>query len=231
MLKNFDFELMTFDCYGTLVDWETGIFSVLKPMLARHGKSLPDAALLELYGEFEADAEARVYQDYRDVLRSVVRNFATRLGFEPTRGEVESLADSVQDWRPWPDTVDALKRLGARYKLAIISNIDNDLFAITRRHLGVEFDHVTTAQQARCYKPALGIFHLALEGVGLAPTQILHVGQSIYHDVIPAQSLGLATVWVNRPSPRAGVGAVKAARGRPDLEVPDLATLAQKAGC
>jgi 2-haloacid dehalogenase len=231
MLKNFDFDLITFDCYGTLVDWETGIFSALKPMLAEHGKSVSDAELLELYGEFEADAEAGDYRSYRDVLRSVVRSFGQRLQFTPSMDEVESLPDSVGNWRPWPDTVDALRRLRKRSRLAIISNIDDDLFGITRRCLGVEFAQVTTAQQARCYKPSLGIFRLALEKAAVDHARILHVGQSIYHDVLPAQSLGLTTVWVNRPSPRAGVGAVKKAQGKPDLEVPDVATLAERAGC
>ncbi|HMK22963.1 MAG TPA: haloacid dehalogenase type II [Terriglobales bacterium] len=231
MLKSFDFDLLTFDCYGTLVDWETGIFAALKPVLATHGKSISDAELLEFYGEFEADAEAGAYQSYRNVLRSVVRNFGRRLQFTPTLDEAEALANSVGNWRPWSDTVSALQKLAKRYRLAIISNIDDDLFGITRLYLGVEFDQVTTAQQARCYKPGLKIFQMALEKAQVPPARILHVGQSIYHDVLPAQSLGLATVWVNRPSPRAGVGAVKNAQGSPDLEVPDLATLAQKAGC
>jgi 2-haloacid dehalogenase len=231
VLKTFDFDLITFDCYGTLIDWETGIFSVLKPVLATHGKSIPGAELLELYGEFEAEAEAGEYQNYREVLRSVVRSFGRRLQFTPTVDEVEALANSVRNWRPWSDTADALQRLSRRYRLAIISNIDDDLFQITRRYLGVDFACVTTAQQARCYKPGRKIFELALEKSKVAPARILHVGQSVYHDVLPAQSLGLATVWVNRPSPRAGVGAVKKAQGQPDLEVSDLATLAQKAGC
>lgn len=231
MPKNFDFDLITLDCYGTLVDWETGIFSALKPVLANHGRSIPDAELLELYGEFEVEAETGEYRSYRDVLRSVVRAFAERLKFTPLANEVEVLQDSVQNWRPWPDTADALRRLAKRYRLAIISNIDDDLFAFTRPYLGVDFDTVTTAQQARCYKPGRAIFELALQRAKVPSDRILHVGQSIYHDVLPARSFGLATVWVNRPSPRTGVGAVVKAEGRPDLEVPDLVSLAQKAGC
>jgi 2-haloacid dehalogenase len=115
--------------------------------------------------------------------------------------------------------------------LAIISNIDDDLFGITRRYLGVEFESVTTAQQAHCYKPGRKIFQMALERARFPSRRILHVGQSIYHDVLPAQALGLATVWVNRPSPRADVGAVKKAQGTPDLEVANLASLAERAGC
>jgi 2-haloacid dehalogenase len=231
MLNMSDFELVTFDCYGTLVDWEAGIFSALKPVLAAHGRSIPDAKLLELYGEFEAETEAGDYRAYRDVLQAVIFAFGKELGFKPTEKEVQSLPDSVPSWRPWPDTVVALKRLASRYRLAIISNIDDEMFNATRKHLPVDFASVTTAQQARCYKPGLEIFRLALGKTETAPQRILHVGQSIHHDVLPAQSLGLATVWVNRPSPRTGVGAVKKADGRPDLEVPDLATLATRASC
>ena len=229
MLNFGDFDVFTFDCYGTLIDWETGIFSALKPILARHGKSLPDAELLELYGDFEVQAERGEYQSYRDVLQSVVHHLGKRLAFTPTLDELRSLANSIPHWQAWPDTVASLKGLQSRYRLAIISNIDNDLFQLTRRHLQVNFDPVITAEQARCYKPSLEIFRLALERVGVASNRVLHIGQSIYHDVLPAQSLGLATVWVNRPSARAGVGAVKRAEGKPDLEVSSLKKLAQLA--
>ncbi len=231
MLKFSNFEILTLDCYGTLIDWEAGIFSSLKPLLAAHDKSLADAELLELYGELEAEAEAGPYRSYREVLRSVVRGFGKRLSFTPTVEEMDALSSSVPRWRPWPDTVEALERLTQRYRLAIISNIDDELFQLTSRYLPLKFDPITTAQQAKCYKPCTEIFRLSLGRIGTAPQRILHVGQSIYHDVLPAKSLGMATVWVNRPSPRSGVGAVKRAEGRPDLEVPDLATLAASAGC
>lgn len=229
MLNFRDFEVLTFDCYGTLIDWETGIFSALKPILVSRGKSISDAQILELYGEFEAQAESGEYRPYRDVLQSVVNHLGKRLAFTPTLYELHSLAASIPHWRPWPDTVGALNRLKTRHRLAIISNIDDDLFQTTRRHLHVTFEPVITAQQARCYKPSLDIFKLALERVGVAPNRVLHIGQSIYHDVLPAQSLGLATVWVNRPSVRTGVGAVKRADGKPDLEVTSLEKLAQLA--
>jgi 2-haloacid dehalogenase len=231
MLNFSQVKLVTFDCYGTLIDWESGIFSALHPVLAAHGKSVSDADLLAMYGEFEADAEAGEYRPYRDVLQSVVRAFGQRLGFVPTEEEIQLLPASLSRWRPWPDTVAGLQRLATRYQLAIISNIDDAMFAMTRSFLPVNFATVTTAQQAGCYKPGLEIFRLALSKATVRPDQIVHVGQSIYHDVLPAQSLGLATVWVNRPSPRAGIGAVKQAAGKPDLEVPDIATLVERAGC
>lgn len=224
------FEILTFDCYGTLIHWEEGILSALHRVFAAHGKNVDDPAVLRLYGDFEARAEQGEYRCYRDVLQSVVREFGRRFGFVPTDQEAASLAESLANWKPWPDTVDALSQLQNRFRLAIISNIDDDLFSATRPQLGVDFDHVITAQQAQAYKPLPKVFRLALERIGLPAEKILHVGQSIYHDVIPAQSLGLATAWVNRPSKRSGVGAVKSAEGRPDLEVSSLAELAQLAG-
>jgi len=226
MLDFSRFSILTFDCYGTMIDWEAGIFSALRPILAAQGKTSSDAALLALYGELEAQAEAGEFLCYREVLQSVVRGFGERLGFSPSAAEARSLPESLATWRPFPDTVAALRKLKQRYKLAVISNIDDDLFALTAPKLGVAFDHVITAQQARCYKPCRRIFELARERMGVQPDKWLHVGQSIYHDVIPAQSLGIATVWVNRPSPRMGAGATKAATGRPDLEVASLAELA-----
>ena len=220
------FRVISFDCYGTLIAWESGILPAVRAILAGHGLTLEDSAILELYGEFEAEAERDPYRKYHDVLQSVVRAYGKRLGFDPTPAEVRSLHESVAAWPPFPDTVAALRELKKHYKLVVISNIDNDLFAETRKHLGVEFDAVITAEQARSYKPSLNNFKLALRTLALAPEYWLHVGQSIYHDVIPAQLLGMSTVWVNRKSARPGVGAVRAAAGKPDLEVADLATLA-----
>jgi len=228
------FATISFDCYGTLIDWESGILPVLRSVLRNHGQSLPDAAILELYGEFEAEAESGPYQSYRDVLRSVVRAFAERLHFGATSAEIHSLHESVPAWRPFPDTVLALRELHKRYKLAVISNIDDDLFAETRKHLGVEFDAVITAEQARSYKPSINNFQIALRTLALSSDRLLHAAQSIYHDVVPARSLGISTAWVNRKSARPGIGAVRtsaalASERRPDLELPDLASLAAAA--
>lgn len=223
------FQVLTFDCYGTLVDWETGIFSVLRPLLAAHAKVMNDARILELYANLEAEAEKDPFRPYREVLQSVIVGFGRELGFSPSAQERDSLANSLAGWNPFADTRESLRRLKARYRLAIISNVDDDLFSATAARLGVTFDYVATAQRARCYKPGIRIFQLALRGLGVPAENVLHVGQSIYHDVIPAQSLGLGTVWVNRASPRPNAGAAKSASGTPDLEVPDLETLAEKA--
>jgi 2-haloacid dehalogenase len=226
MLDFTRFEIITFDCYGTLIDWETGILTALRQILSAHGKKIDDARLLHLYGDFEQLSEQDPFHPYRDVLQSVVRRFSAELGFTPTTDEVCSLPDSLARWKPWPDTVAALRQLKTKFRLAIISNVDDDLFAATRPQLGVDFDEVVTAQQAQAYKPSLKIFELALNRIHAPAHRVLHVGQSIYHDVIPAQSLGLATVWVNRPSARPGVGAVRAANANPDLVVASLAELA-----
>jgi 2-haloacid dehalogenase len=229
MLDFTRFEVLTFDCYGTLIDWEAGILAALHRILAAHGKKIDDATLLKLYGDFEQRSEQGKFQPYRKVLESVVRQFGDELRFNPTAEELRSLPDSLSTWKPWPDTVAALRQLKTRYRLAILSNVDDDLFATTRPKLEVDFDEVITAQQAKAYKPSLKLFELALSRIHAPAHRVLHVGQSIYHDVIPAQALGLATVWVNRPSANPGVGAVKAAEAKPDLTVTSLAELSAAA--
>ena len=222
-------EFLTFDCYGTLIDWESGILGALRPIVAARGKQLSQADLLELYGDLEMEAESGPYQTYRDVLQSVVRGVGKHLSFTPTSDEVRSLPDSLAGWQPFPDTVEALRRLAERYKLVILSNVDDDLFAYSQKKLQVKFYDVITAQQAEFYKPALGIFKLALQRLKAPIESVVHVGQSIYHDVIPANSLGLATVWVNRPSPRPNAGATRRPTAKPDLEVSSLEALAAAA--
>lgn len=225
MLDLSQFETITFDCYGTLIDWETGILSALHPIVSAHGKNIDDATLLKLYGDFEQLSQEGEFHPYKKVLQSVVRRFGSQLGFAPSDQEAWSLPESLATWKPWPDTISALQRLKSQFRLAIISNVDDDLFAATRSQLQVEFDEVITAEQAQAYKPSLRIFELAFSRLGTPRNRILHVGQSIFHDVVPAQKLSLTTVWVNRPSARAGIGAVKAADAKPDLEVSSLSAL------
>ena len=221
------FRFISFDCYGTLIDWERGILSALRPICQKHSVELSDADLLQLYGELEAEVEAGEYKPYRQVLRDAVAGIGKRFGFEPTSAEQNSLPDSLSSWRPFPDTVEALRELHSKFKLAIISNIDDDLFAAGSRQLKTNFDHVITAFQARAYKPSPTIFRLAQERLGISTQEWLHAGQSIYHDVIPAKSLAISTVWVNRPSKRPGVGAVRQANGDPDLDVQSMKDLAE----
>jgi 2-haloacid dehalogenase len=225
MLDFSRFKVLTFDCYGTLINWEAGILPVLRRILADHGKNLDDVTLLKLYGDFELLSEQGPFHPYREVLQSVVRRFGAELGFTPTDAEASSLPESLPSWRPWPDTVAALRALKSHFRLVILSNVDDDLFAATRPQLEVEFDDVITAQQAQAYKPSYKVFEMALTRTKTPARSILHIGQSVYHDVIPAQALGFATVWVKRPSAREGIGAVKEAHVVPDLEVSSLADL------
>jgi 2-haloacid dehalogenase len=227
MLDFSQFRVITFDCYGTIIDWESGILGALQPILATHGARLDDAEILRLYGEFEVEAEAGKYLPYREVLREVVRGFGKQMGFQPTATEQDALPDSLANWEPFPDSVAALRALKSKLQVGIISNIDDAMFATSQPKLGLDFDYVTTAGQAQAYKPSLKIFELAERKLGVKRSQWLHAGQSIYHDVIPAKSLGLATVWVNRPSRRPGVGAVRRAAEQPDVEVQSLEELAR----
>ncbi len=230
MLNFGDFDVLTFDCYGTLIDWEAGIAEALHPSLDAHHVALTRERALELFGELEADAERGDYQTYRSVLRAVLAGFGARLGFEPAPAELERVAGSVRDWPAVPDSAGALRALARKYRLAIISNIDDDLFACSAPRLGARFEWVITAQQARSYKPSPNNFRLALERIGLPPSRVLHVAQSLYHDMVPAKALGLATVWVNRRHGKPGFGATPPAQATPDLEVPDLQTLVETIG-
>ena len=152
MLDFSQYEVISFDCYGTLIDWERGIFSALRPILAAHGKNIADAELLKLYSELEAEAEQGEFRPYREVLEAVVRGFGKRLGFEPTSAQARSLPESLADWRPFPDTVAALRSLKARYRLAIISNVDDDLFAATARRLEVRSsDYCSTSSRLQTF--------------------------------------------------------------------------------
>ncbi len=223
------FKVLTFDCYGTLVDWESGLLGALRPILQKYGKSLPDEQLLQIYSELEAQEETGEYRGYRQILEKIVRRLGRRLGFSPSTQEVASLPESVRDWPPFPDTVEALRRLKTRYQLAILSNIDDDLFAQTAARLEVRFDQVITAQQCRSYKPSLHNFRIAMERIGLGPEAVLHCAESRRHDIAPARQLGIANVWVNRHATRPGASASGKSDAVPDLEVPDLKTLADLA--
>ena len=224
------FDALAFDCYGTLIDWETGIWGALQPALTAHQISVTKDQALELYGELETGVERGEYREYKTVLRLVLEGLGARLGFAPTPAELQAFSLSVKDWPAFADSPRALLALKKKYKLAILSNVDDDLFAFSARRLQVPFDWVITAQQLRSYKPSLNNFRQAIARLGLPTEKILHVAQSLFHDIAPAKSLGLSTVWVNRRHDQAGFGATPPAQAQPDLEVPDLQTLASLAG-
>jgi len=222
-----EFFVISFDCYGTLINWEVGILGVLRPLIKKYGRNLSDAGILELYSTFEPQIQSNSYMPYRQVLAEIVRKFGAKLVFTPTQQEVDSLAESIRDWPPFPDTSAALRKLKTKYKLAIISNIDDDLLAHSLRLMGVPFDHIITAHQAKSYKPSFNNFNLALEKIGLPREKVLHAAESLYHDIAPANELGIANVWVNRRGGKPG--ATKDVAATPGMEVPDLKTLADVA--
>ncbi|HEX5130946.1 MAG TPA: haloacid dehalogenase type II [Candidatus Krumholzibacteria bacterium] len=229
MLDLTRFDVITFDCYGTLIDWEAGILAALAPLRAASAVNASDASLLNSYAMLESALQQDEYRRYRDVLRGVMRGLATRYSVPEERLNLDALADSLASWRPFPDTVEALQRLGAYYRLGIISNTDVDLFAGTAKQLNAEFNFLVTAEQVGAYKPSHRNFHHALDVIGVPRERWLHAAQSRFHDIAPARELGIACVWVNRDSGRPGPGATANSNAVPDLEVPDLKTLADLA--
>jgi 2-haloacid dehalogenase len=220
------FDVLTFDCYGTLIDWESGILAGLRRVLDPRGVAPDDDDLLERYARHEAALEAGPYLRYRDVLARSLQGVSAELGIEPTDRELEAFGGSVGDWPAFPDSPAALARLAGRFRLGVITNCDDDLFAASNRRLGVTFDWVITAQQARSYKPSQRGFELAFERIAIPRTRILHVAQSLFHDHVPAKDLGMTTAWINRRHGRPGSGATPPASAAPDLEVADMATFA-----
>jgi 2-haloacid dehalogenase len=225
------FDALTFDCYGTLIDWESGILEAVRTLAGDRRVELPeDEELLEIFARLEAEAELGTFRLYREVLEDVAVGMAMELGFGTRSSSVRAFAESVGDWPAFSDTSRALAALGGRYRLAIVSNVDDDLFERTAERLGIAFAEVVTAEQVRSYKPATAHFHEAFLRLDLPRERILHVAQSLYHDIVPARSLGLRCVWVNRRTGRRGTGATRPAAATPDLEVPDLDSLARAAG-
>jgi 2-haloacid dehalogenase len=223
------FDALTFDCYGTLIDWEAGILAGLRRVLGPHGVATANDELLEAYARAEADLEAGPYRPYREILGEGLRRVARGHGVEASAEEVAAFGGSVGEWPAFADSVDALGRLKARFRLGVITNCDDDLFALSNRRLGVVFDWIVTAQQVGAYKPNPRNFDVAFERIDVPRERILHVAQSLFHDHVPARRLGLATAWIDRRRGRAGFGATPPAEATPDLAVPDMATFADRA--
>jgi 2-haloacid dehalogenase len=223
------FDALTFDCYGTLIDWEAGILTGLRRVLDPHAVAATDDELLEAYARAEADLEAGPYRRYREVLGEGLRRVARRHGVEPTPDEVAAFGGSVGEWPAFPDSAAALARLAKRFRLGVITNCDDDLFALSNRRLGATFDWIVTAQQVGSYKPDPRNFEVALERIRMPQGRILHVAQSLFHDHVPARRLGLASAWIDRRSGRPGFGATPPADATPDFAVPDMAAFADRA--
>jgi 2-haloacid dehalogenase/putative hydrolase of the HAD superfamily len=213
------FDVLTFDCYGTLVDWERGIAEAFGAAAQADGVTLDRAAILRAYHEIEPVVQAERYRRYRDVLAVTARAVADRLGWKLAAGREAFLPESLPSWPPFPDTNAALGRLrDAGYRLAILSNVDDDLLAGTLRRLRVSFDLVVTAAAVRSYKPDPGHFHEARRRIG--GRRWLHAAQSLFYDVEPALALGIPVAWINRR------GAASAGARRADRECSALGDLA-----
>lgn len=227
-----DFEALSFDCYGTLIDWETGLLAVLGPWARARGLGLTSEALLTAYAQVEAAVEAEhPAEAYPEVLARGMRLLGENLGAEVTEEDAARLAHSVPDWPAFPDSHDALAALGRRFKLIILSNVDRASFAGSNARLGVEFTSIITAQDVGSYKPSPRNFEaLASEAarLGIRPGGLLHVAQSLFHDHVPAHQAGLPTVWIHRRHDRGGWGATPQppAPVAPDWEFASMAAFA-----
>ncbi len=228
MLDLSRFEWVNFDCYGTLVDWESGISGAVGEVLESHGVRMSRGEILGVFAEVEPRVQqgSEFFVKYREVLRRVMGLMVSELGVELSESELGSLADTLPDWPVFPDAVGALRALKERYRLAVISNVDDDLFVRTSEGLGVEFDAVVTAEQVGSYKPDMRNFEVAMERMGVEKKRWLHVAESLYHDIGPANRLGIASVWVNRGDRGGGTRRTEAV---PDLVVADLGELAAMA--
>ena len=224
-----DFAAISFDCFGTLIDWESGIVAAMQPLLARHELVSGPEELLAAYARAEAAVEAGPYRPYREVLRRTVAAMAKDLGFAPQPGELEVLVASLPSWPPFPDTRASLAALrAAGHRLAIVSNVDDDQFAPVAATLEVDFAAIVTAAQVHSYKPNPAVFERACAQLGLAPQDILHVANSRYHDIATARGLGMQTVHVRRDSGRsqgATLAPANEAAVTADWSVADLACL------
>jgi 2-haloacid dehalogenase len=222
------FEVLTFDCYGTLIDWETGLLSAMRRALGLAAAGRSDDELLGRFAAIEHEAEVP-YRPYREVLALCLRRIGEALGVPVSDAQAAAFGGSVGDWPPFPDSAAGLRRLATRFRLSVITNCDDDLFARSEARLGVRFAPVVTAQQVGSYKPDLRNFHVAHERIGVPRARILHVAQSLFHDHVPAKALGMTTVWIDRRAGKGGGGATPPADATPDAVYPDLASFAAAA--
>ena len=213
------YDVITFDCYGTLIDWESGIGDAFQAAAREDGVSISAHEILRAYAAAESAVEGKAFQNYRDVLAEAAAQAAHMLGWRVSNPTF--LAESLPFWKPFPDTNPALLRLrSAGIRLGILSNTDDDLLAATRRHFTVDFDLVITAQQVRSYKPASAHFNTARQRIGTA--RWLHAAQSNFHDIVPANRLGIDTAWINRHAEKPLPG------GAPKYACANLAELADR---
>lgn len=227
------YKALTFDCYGTLIDWETGIATALAAWAKKRNVTLPDDGGLALFGRHETKLESTMGTTlYRDLLGHVLAGMAAELGAVADEADRAAFGNSVGDWPAFDDSTEALKRLKKRYKLCILSNVDRASFARSNQKLGVEFDLIVTAEDVKSYKPNLNHFHRAFEqlkAMGVERGEILHVAQSLHHDHVPAKRIGMPSVWINRRAVRGGGWGATVPPPedvKPDMEFPSMASFA-----
>ncbi len=221
---------ISFDCYGTLIDWESGIVNALSEWSRGRGGALGRAELLAAFSDAEPRVQsARPEMAYPKVLAEVARRIGRRFDLPVTDADAASFAASIVLWPPFPDTAAALSRLRKRCRLAVLSNVDRKSFAAAQEALGIEFDLVCTAEDIGSYKPDPRNFRFLLARLaelGIDPGELLHAAQSLFHDIEPANTLGIRTAWVNRyGSAASGAARAPSAEVRADLTVSSLAEL------
>lgn len=212
---------LTFDCYGTLIDWYAGLSASFVELFGPSASAHVDQ-LCRAYVAIEAEVEAERFRSYRDVLTEVAGRMAHRFHFDLPRDRAAAFAEMLPEWRPFPDTNDALARLKKRFRLGVLSNVDRDLFAGTCRHFDVAFDFVVTAQDVGAYKPSHLHFDRLLRDYARRE-EVLHIAQSVFHDGVPCGELGFAFVWINRYKD------ANETKARPLAEFADLKSLADEA--
>ncbi len=217
--------VMSFDCYGTLIDWEEGIWNTINKILARRGINKRRESILSLYAQIESRAE-REYKPYKEILKEVMGEIGRVLGIELEEEEKYALVKSIPYWPAFSDSKDALMRIKEDFRIAIISNVDNDIIEETIKNLGVDFDFIITAEMAKAYKPDLRVFKYAEDIMQVDKSNWFHTAQSIYHDIIPAKKLGVKTVWIKRR----GFGATPPANAKSDFNFLSLEDLANNIG-
>ena len=228
-----DFQVLTFDCYGTLIDWETGLYDALQPLLKRAGVALSRDAVLEAFARVESETQTALpNMPYAGLLAEVHAKLAAGWGVRADAYEDAVFGGSVGRWPAFPDTVEALRYLKQHYRLVILSNVDRISFGITAERLKVPFDAVYTAQDIGSYKPDPRNFAYLLDRMkeqGFDKRQLLHVAQSLFHDHVPANAAGLASAWIDRRQGAGGSGATAPVAGavRYDFRFPSLAALAE----
>lgn len=221
-MKLSDFKILTFDCYGTLIDWESGLLRGLEPMLARLGSNVDRQRLLEIFADYETEQQRFTpFKPYRDLLPVVYKRVAEHFGVDASLNECEAFGASIANWPAFDDSAEALKSLQQHYKLVILSNVDNRSFAASNARLGVTFDAVFTAEDIGSYKPAPRNFDYMLWALGergIGKGDILHTAQSLHHDHVPANACGLNSAWIDRRTGRTGGGATKPVPKMPRID-------------